>query len=154
MAYGDGRATDHFHLERFLEAQAADYATALAELGAGRKRTHWVWYVLPQLRGLGLSSTSSFYGITGLAEARAYAAHPVLGERLRESVRAMLAHEDVSAREILGEIDAMKLQSCLTLFAAAVPDEPLFVAGLERFFGGEPDSKTLTLLRARDDASR
>jgi uncharacterized protein (DUF1810 family) len=130
-------SADPFDVSRFLSAQVADYETALAELRTGRKRTHWIWYVFPQLRGLGLSATD---------EARAYLAHPVLGERLRECVRAMLAHQDVSAREILGEVDAMKFRSCLTLFWTVAPEEPLFAEALGRFFCGEPDRKTLQLL--------
>lgn len=139
-------SADPFDLSRFLSAQAADYETALAELRAGRKRSHWIWYVFPQLRGLGLSAASAHYGIDGIDEARAYLAHPVLGERLRECVRAMLAHSHVSAREILGEVDAMKFRSCLTLFWTVAPEEPLFAEALERFFCGEPDRKTLQLL--------
>jgi uncharacterized protein (DUF1810 family) len=139
-------SADPFDLSRFLSAQAADYETALAELRAGRKRSHWIWYVFPQLRGLGLSATSEQYGIAGTDEARTYLAHPVLGERLRQCVRAMLAHEDASAREVLGEIDVMKFRSCLTLFAAVAPEEPLFAEALERFFCGESDRKTLQLL--------
>jgi uncharacterized protein (DUF1810 family) len=139
-------SADPFDLSRFLSAQAADYETALAELRAGRKRSHWIWYVFPQLRGLGLSAASAHYGIGGIDEARGYLAHPVLGERLRECVCAMLMHEDVSAREILGEVDAMKFRSCLTLFSAVAPEEPLFAEALERFFCGESDCKTLQLL--------
>lgn len=149
MAFEDGGpATDPFCLSRFLDAQAADYSVALAELRAGRKRTHWVWYVFPQLCGLGLSGASSFYGIAGMDEARAYLAHPVLGERLRECVCAMLANDGKDGREILGEVDAMKFRSCLTLFSAAAPDEPLFREALKRFFAGEPDPRTMALLGA------
>jgi uncharacterized protein (DUF1810 family) len=141
-----GHDADRFGLSRFVEAQAHDYDVALAELRAGRKRTHWIWYVFPQLRGLGRSGASHLYGVSGGEEAREYLAHAVLGERLRECVRAMLVHKDVSAREILGEVDAMKFRSCLTLFTAVAPEEPLFAEALERFFGGDLDEETLRLL--------
>lgn len=136
-------------LQRFLTAQAADYAAALSELKRGRKERHWIWYVLPQLRGLGISAMSRAYGIVDLQEARRYAEHPVLGARLRECVAALCVHEGVSAARILGELDALKLRSCLTLFAAAVPDEPLFGAALDQFFEGRRDERTLALLAAQ-----
>ncbi|MBN8493857.1 MAG: DUF1810 domain-containing protein [Burkholderiales bacterium] len=135
-------------LDRFLAAQAADYALALAELRRGRKQSHWVWYVLPQLRGLGLSAMAQQYGLAGLQEARDYALHPVLGARLRECVAAITAHRGVSAAQILGDIDAMKFRSCLTLFMHAAPQEPLFAQALQQFFGGEPDARTLALLHS------
>lgn len=137
-------------LDRFLVAQSADYATALAELRRGRKESHWIWYVLPQLRGLGVSSMSREYGISDLSEARAYLEHPVLGPRLRECVRAICAHEGASAVDILGSIDALKFRSSLTLFAAAARDDELFRAALGQFFGGQPDPKTIQLLSASD----
>lgn len=134
-------------LDRFLDAQADDYATALAELRAGAKRSHWIWYVLPQLRGLGHSATSERYGIADRAEAEAYAAHPILGARLRACVVAILAHRGTrTARQILGTPDDLKLRSCLTLFQEVVPEEPLFGAALDAFYGGEPDARTLALL--------
>jgi uncharacterized protein (DUF1810 family) len=135
-------------LERFLVAQAADYEPALAELRRGRKQTHWIWYVLPQLRGLGLSAMSQHYGLADLQEARAYAEHPVLGARLRECVAAIAAHPGLSAERILGGIDAMKFRSCLTLFLRAAPQEPLFSQALQQFFGGEQDERTVALLAA------
>ncbi len=135
-------------LERFLLAQSEDYATALAELRRGRKEGHWVWYVLPQLRGLGLSAMSVEYGIADLAEARAFLAHPVLGPRLRECVSALCAHTDVSAAEILGGVDAMKFRSCLTLFAAAATEPELFQRALRVFFEGQADPKTIERLAA------
>lgn len=134
-----------FDLDRFVTAQARDYAQALAELKAGQKRSHWIWYVLPQLRGLGRSEMANRYGIASREEARAYAAHPVLGARLRDCVRALLAHDN-SAAGMLGEVDALKFRSCLTLFTTAAPDECLFTEALERFFDGRPDAKTLQLL--------
>ena len=137
---------DEFNLDRFVQAQEHAYASALAELRAGRKRSHWIWYVFPQLRGLGVSAMSENYGISGLAEARAYLAHPVLGPRLVECVEAMLAHAGTAAQTILGEVDALKFRSCLTLFAAADPVDPMFVQALQTFFGGQPDPRTGSLL--------
>jgi len=132
-------------LDRFVRAQDGHYDRALAELKAGRKTGHWIWFVLPQLRGLGRSAMAYEYGIAGRAEAEAYLAHPLLGERLRECVRTMLAHRGRSAARILGDIDAMKFRSCLTLFDA-VSTEPLFGQALDAFYGGERDPATLALL--------
>lgn len=133
-------------LERFVQAQARHYAQALAELQAGRKQTHWIWYVLPQLRGLGHSPMAERYGISGRAEAEAYVAHPVLGSRLIACARAVLAHPERSAVEMLGVVDAKKFQSCLTLFATVAPHELCFVEALAAFYGGERDAQTLRLL--------
>ncbi|HVY96557.1 MAG TPA: DUF1810 domain-containing protein [Solirubrobacterales bacterium] len=129
-------APDPFDLERFLAAQdeGGTYARALAELRAGRKTTHWMWFVFPQEAGLGRSAMSRRYAIGSLDEARAYLAHPVLGARLRECAAALLAIEGRSAVEVLGEVDALKLRSSMTLFARADPGEPLFEAVLERYF--------------------
>lgn len=135
-----------FDLERFRAAQARDYDTALAELQAGEKRSHWIWYVFPQLRGLGLSANSNYYGIASLDEARAYVADPVLGSRLRECVVALLNLGVTDAAQVLGGVDALKLRSCLTLFRLANPEEPVFAHALERFFGGELDPRTVALL--------
>lgn len=137
---------DAFDLERFVRAQASTYARALAELQEGSKRSHWMWFIFPQLRGLGSSAMAQAYGIAGLAEARAYVAHPVLGPRLLECVRALLGHAGRSAESILGGIDALKLCSCLTLFARAAPEVPEFVRALEAFCGGVPDPLTLRML--------
>lgn len=134
-------------LQRFVQAQQHDYAQALAELRAGRKTSHWIWYVLPQLRGLGSSPRSQHYGLAGRDEATAYAAHALLGPRLVDCVQAMLGHPGLSARQILGEVDALKFRSCLTLFAEVAPGEPCFGQALRRFYGGEPDPATLRLLR-------
>jgi uncharacterized protein (DUF1810 family) len=137
---------DPFDLGRFVEAQAANYEEALAELRAGRKRTHWSWYVLPQIQGLGSSPMSVRYAVSSLSEAREYLAHPVLGSRLRECVAAMNTHSDRSAAAILGEIDARKFHSCVTLFAqTAEPDSPFHLA-LARFFSGSQNSATLAIL--------
>ena len=135
-------------LERFVRAQARDYAQALAELVAGEKRSHWIWYVLPQLRALGRSTMARDYGIADRAEAAAYLAHPVLGPRLRACVQALLPHAGRDPDDILGEVDAMKFRSCLTLFAAVAPDEPLFAQALAAFYDGQPDEATLRLLAA------
>ena len=137
---------DEFDLQRFLDVQQRVYRDVVAELGAGRKRTHWMWFIFPQIAGLGLSSTSVFFAISSLAEARAYADHAVLGVRLRECVGLMLAHKSRSALEILGPVDAVKFRSSMTLFAAALPAEEAFGAALESFFAGEADPETLKRL--------
>ena len=134
-------------LERFVTAQAGTYDRALAELRAGRKTGHWMWWVFPQVAGLGMSSTSAEYAVADLAEASAYLRHDVLGPRLLECCRALLDLEDVSAERVLGSIDAMKLRSSMTLFAHADPDEDVFPAVLERFYDGREDERTVRLLR-------
>ena len=136
---------DPYHLDRFVTAQEPVIATVLDELRAGRKRSHWMWFVFPQLRGLGTSSMAQLFGIASLAEARAFLAHPVLGARLRECCTLMLRVPQRSAHEILGTPDDLKFRSCVTLFAQAEPQEPLFRACLDRFYGGEPDPCTLAL---------
>ena len=133
-------------LGRFLAEQERYYEFALAELTRGRKAGHWMWFVLPQLRGLGMSEMSWTYGIEGLQEARDYLGHPVLGARLRECVRAICSHPETSAEAILGGTDALKFRSSLTLFAVAAPDETLFADALAQFYGGRPDEKTLAML--------
>jgi uncharacterized protein (DUF1810 family) len=133
-------------LERFTRAQAPVMNAVRGELRAGRKQSHWMWFVFPQLRGLGLSSTAQLYGIASLQEARAYLAHPVLGARLRECCELMLAvPEPRSAHDILGSPDDLKFRSCVTLFSLAAPDEPLFARCLARFYGGQADVRTLGL---------
>lgn len=139
---------DPFNLGRFVEAQARDYAQALAELRAGRKQTHWIWYVLPQLRGLGTSARADFYGIGSAQEAAAYLAHPVLGPRLRECVAAMNALDGPSAIQVLGPVDAAKFRSCLTLFRAVDPYDVTFGEALTKYFAGVPDERSLRLLDA------
>lgn len=148
-------ATDPFDLQRFVDAQQGDYAQALAELRAGHKRSHWIWYVLPQLAGLGTSGMSQRYGIGSRAEARAYLAHLLLGARLRECVAALLSHRGrLGAVQILGTVDALKCRSCLTLFdAAADGTEPLFADALDAFFDGQHDPATLTRLGADSQRS-
>ena len=131
-----------FDLERFVAAQDPVWDDVLAELRRGRKASHWMWFVFPQVAGLGSSAMSQRYAISSLDEARAYLAHPVLGPRLREVVAVVLAAEGRDADEIFGSIDARKLRSSMTLFHRAAPDEPLFSAVLDRFFAGRADAAT------------
>ena len=138
-------ARDPFNLSRFVEAQEPDYACALGEIRAGRKRSHWMWYVFPQLAGLGSSATSQRFGISSLDEAEAYLAHPLLGPRLVECAEALLAVPNRSAHDILGPPDDIKLRSCATLFALVSPTGSAFHRLLERFFEGAGDPATLRL---------
>src|SRR5579862_1513728 len=135
---------DPFNLQRFVAAQDAGgtYARAAAELRSGRKTSHWMWFVFPQIAGLGHSPTSRRYALTSLAEARAYLAHPVLGARLTECAAIVLGVPGRTAEQIFGEVDAQKLHSSVTLFMRAVPGEPVFGQVLDRYFGGVPDSAT------------
>jgi uncharacterized protein (DUF1810 family) len=141
---------DRYGLDRFVDAQedAAIYARALEELRAGRKRGHWIWFVFPQIAGLGQSPMSQAYAIRSLEEARAYLAHPILGPRLRECSEALLAAGEpgATAESILGGIDAIKVRSSMTLFHRADPSQQLFQAVLTRFYSGEPDPETDRLL--------
>jgi uncharacterized protein (DUF1810 family) len=138
--------SDPHNLQRFIDAQSGVYESALAELCAGAKRSHWMWFIFPQLAGLGRSPTAQHYAISSLDEARAYLEHPLLGPRLRECVEALLPWAGrYSAEQVLGPIDALKLKSNLTLFAQVEPDG-LFSAGLAALFGGERDERTLALL--------
>ncbi len=136
-------------LERFVEAQDMVYQDVRRELAAGRKATHWMWFVFPQLRGLGRSATAHYYGIGSPDEAVAYVRHPVLGARLRECVDLVLAVDDSSAHAIFGSPDDLKFRSSMTLFAAIAPSEPLFRRALDKYFGGEPDPATAELLRLK-----
>ncbi len=138
--------TDRFNLQRFVDAQLRDYAGAVAELSRGRKAGHWIWYVFPQIEGLGRSHMSRRYAIGSLDEARAYAAHAVLGPRLDECVRLMLAIDGKSAEQVLGPVDALKFRSCLTLFGAACEGHDVFAEALEKYFDGEQDPLTLKAL--------
>ncbi|HXZ54798.1 MAG TPA: DUF1810 domain-containing protein [Burkholderiales bacterium] len=143
------QAEDPYDLTRFLEAQHRCYTRVLEELAAGAKTSHWMWFIFPQLRGLGASATARRFGLSGLEEARAYLAHPILGARLRECARGVLAVEARSAHQIFGSPDDLKLRSCLTLFAAAAspsPEDQVFSAALARYYGGEPDPLTVQLL--------
>lgn len=137
---------DPYDLQRFVRAQADNYAQALAELRAGRKHTHWSWYVLPQLRGLGHSTMSVRYAIGSEDEARAYLDHPLLGARLRDCVAAMNAHAGSNAAVVLGEVDALKFHACLTLFARVAEPGAPFQAALEKYYGGKGQDATLALL--------
>ena len=143
---GSGPGDDPHDLNRFVLAQAGDYERAIAEIRAGRKRSHWMWYIFPQVDGLGFSSMSRRYAIKSLAEARAYLDHPVLGPRLVECTEAALGVEGRSAYEIFGSPDDMKLRSSATLFAAVAPPDSVFARLLDKFYGGERDARTLQLL--------
>jgi uncharacterized protein (DUF1810 family) len=138
---------DPFELSRFVEAQDLVFDTVLAELAAGRKETHWMWFIFPQLRALGRSPTANFYGIGSIDEARAHLRHPVLAERLARAVDAVLGVSDRSAHEIFGSPDDLKFCSSMTLFTeAAGTTEDRFRLALQRFFAGKPDPRTLELL--------
>jgi uncharacterized protein (DUF1810 family) len=142
-------SNDPYGLQRFVEAQedSAIYARALTELRNGHKQSHWIWFVFPQIAGLGSSPISQAYAIRSLDEARAYLAHPVLGPRLHKSTEALLANApELSADQILGTIDAIKVRSSMTLFTKADPSEPLFSRVLDRFYRAEPDPATIRLL--------
>jgi uncharacterized protein (DUF1810 family) len=140
---------DPYDLQRFVAAQEASYQQALAELRAGRKRTHWIWYILPQVQGLGSSAMSRRYAISSLAEARAYLEHPILGARLRECVAAVNALSGVSAVEVFGTVDAAKFRSCCTIFAEVAGAETVFAEALNKYFAGKPDPATLSILAAQ-----
>ena len=136
-----------FNLDRFKKAQSRDYATALTEIKNGRKESHWMWYIFPQLKGLGFSSMADFYGIDGLAEAKAYIADDLLRGRLVEISQALLSLPSSDAREVMGYPDDLKLKSCMTLFMEAAPELEVFGKVLEKFFGGEKDLKTLEMVK-------
>jgi uncharacterized protein (DUF1810 family) len=138
--------SDPFNLRRFLDAQASVYANAVRELGAGQKRSHWMWFIFPQISGLGFSPTSVFYAIGSLDEARAYLNHPTLGPRLSECVELTLHVEGKTVAQIFGAVDAQKFRSSLTLFSRARPDISVFAEALAKYFGGEPDAATLERL--------
>lgn len=142
------RDADPYDLVRFLREQTGMHDQAVRELRAGRKTAHWIWYVFPQIAGLGRSPMSQRFAISGLDEARAYLAHPVLRARLEEACRALLIHHGRDADEILGPVDAMKVRSSMTLFHRAAPDAALFADVLERYWAGVPDRRTDELLRS------
>lgn len=137
-----------YDLTRFVKAQAGPfgYDRALAEIRAGRKQSHWMWYIFPQLAGLGRSETARYYGIRDLSEAAAYLAHPLLGPRLREITAALLELESSDALAVMGSPDHFKLRSCMTLFLAADPAAKVFQRVLDKFYAGRPDGRTLALL--------
>ncbi|MFZ3217968.1 MAG: DUF1810 domain-containing protein [Candidatus Acidiferrales bacterium] len=141
--------SDPFDLKRFVDAQRGVFEQACAELRRGRKTGHWMWFVFPQIAGLGMSAMSQRYAIGSLGEARAYLAHPVLGARLREICRIVLGIEGRTVEEIFGWPDDMKLRSSMTLFAKAAEENAVFVAVLEKYFGGKRDARTVELLRER-----
>jgi uncharacterized protein (DUF1810 family) len=137
---------DRFHLQRFIDAQQPVYAAVLSELRAGRKRSHWMWFIFPQLAGLGHSVTSRTFAVSSFSEAVAYLAHPTLGPRLRECAALVAGIEGRSIAEIFGYPDDLKFHSSMTLFAQAAPQEPVFATCLQKYFGGRPDPQTLALL--------
>jgi uncharacterized protein (DUF1810 family) len=139
---------DAFSLQRFVDAQDArsTYDAAVRELRGGRKETHWMWFVFPQISGLGHSATAQHFAISGLDEARAYLAHPVLGPRLIEAAGVVAELPGTDPVAVFGHVDAMKLRSSMTLFALADPDEPVFRAVLDRYFGGQQDATTLAFV--------
>jgi uncharacterized protein (DUF1810 family) len=139
--------TDPFDLQRFVDAQARAYHTVVEELRAGRKRSHWIWFVFPQICGLGSSPMAARYAISSLDEARAYLAHEVLGPRLRECARLVNAIQGRSIRDIFGSPDDLKVRSSMTLFAHATDDNQYFVALLDKYYDGEDDPLTLQRLR-------
>ena len=135
-----------YNLERFKKAQAGEYTLALEEIREGHKRSHWIWYIFPQLKGLGFSGMSDYYGIADLNEAKAYMADSVLRAHLLEISSALLKHNGKSASEIFGYPDNLKVCSCMTLFSLAAPEEKVFREVLDAFYGGKADSKTIHLL--------
>ncbi len=143
---------DPFDLERFVRAQESTYATALAELRRGRKQTHWMWFIFPQLAGLGSSWTAQRYAIRSEDEARAYLDHPLLGARLRECAQQLVALDGRTAWDIFGSPDDLKLRSSMTLFAHVTDERPsVFQQVLDKYYGGQPDERTLELLRAQSE---
>ncbi|WP_440984138.1 DUF1810 domain-containing protein [Shinella sumterensis] len=143
---------DPFQLKRFVDAQELVFNAALAELRAGRKQTHWIWFIFPQLRALGRSATAEFYGITSLDEARTYLRHPLLADRLDRATDAVLIHHDRSAHDIFGSPDDLKFRSSMTLFDVASSHENArFQIALERYYDGRPDARTLELLTRQND---
>jgi uncharacterized protein (DUF1810 family) len=147
--------SDPYDLQRFVDEQNSGrtYERAVAELRRGRKTSHWMWFVLPQIAGLGRSPMSRRFAISGLDEARAYLRHPMLGPRLVETAGIVAETPDASALDVFGDLDEQKLQSSMTLFARAAPDEALFTRVLDRFFGGTGDVATERLLSAREPGS-
>jgi uncharacterized protein (DUF1810 family) len=138
---------DEHNLDRFITAQAAVFADVLDELRDGEKRSHWIWFIFPQLRGLGRSEMAEFYGIASLAEAEAYARHPLLGPRLEQCTRLVNAVEGRPIRQIFGSPDDLKFRSSMTLFARAAPEAQVYRQALDKYFAGEADTRTLELLR-------
>lgn len=140
---------DKYNLDRFIKEQQRDYTTAYAELSQGRKRSHWSWWIIPQIVGLGMTATSHKYAIKSLDEAVAFLAHPYLGKNIREISKVLLGLESNDATAIMGYPDDLKLRSCMTLFAEADPNEEVFQKVLDKFFNGEKDERTLEILKTR-----
>jgi len=140
-------SSDPFNLQRFVDAQATAYRQVCEELRAGRKRSHWIWFIFPQIRGLGHSEMAQHYGVSSRQEAEAYLAHPVLGARLRECTRLVVEVEGRSVDQIFGDPDNLKFCSSMSLFASAAPDEPVFRQALQKYFGGQLDPNTVALLK-------
>lgn len=138
------------NLNRFIDAQERDYQTALTEIKNGRKKSHWMWYIFPQVQGLGFSETSRFYAIKDLDEAEAFLQHPILGSRLIAICNALLGLQSNNANQIFGSPDDVKLKSCMTLFAALSNSDPVFGLVLDKFFNGRKDQKTLQLIKRQD----
>ena len=134
-------------LQRFIDAQQSDYETALSEIKRGRKQSHWMWYIFPQIQGLGFSATSKLYAIRNLQEAQAYLNHPLLGKRLKEITDALINLPSNNAHEIFGSPDDVKLKSSMTLFASLPDADPVFESALKKFFKGEKDAKTLSIIK-------
>ena len=139
-----------YDLERFYKAQEYDYETALSEIRNGRKESHWMWYIFPQVSGLGRSTMAEYYAIRSREEAKAYIEDPILGKRLIEISWALLQVDSDDAEEVMGWPDNLKLRSCMTLFAEVAPEQPVFRSVLEKFYDGEMDGKTLDILLQQD----
>ena len=139
--------TDKYNLERFIKEQQRDYTTAYAELSQGRKRSHWSWWIIPQIVGLGMTTTSYTYAIKSMDEAVAFLNHPYLGKNIREISKVLLGLDSNDATAIMGYPDNLKLRSCMTLFAEADPNEEIFQKVLDKFFNGEKDERTLEILK-------
>jgi uncharacterized protein (DUF1810 family) len=142
----DDQYGNSYNLGRFVKAQEGAFDEACRELRSGRKTGHWIWYIFPQIKGLGVSTTSEFYGITSLVEAKAYLAHPVFGPRLVEATQLVLGNNGRTLRQIFGTPDDIKIRSCMTLFECVVEGENIFGKALDKFCDGQRDFKTLTLL--------
>ena len=143
---------DPYDLARFLQAQEGSYEQALSEITSGRKRSHWMWFIFPQFEGLGMSTTSQRYSVKSIAEAKAYLAHPVLGSRLLDCAEAVLHVEGLSAVELFGSPDDMKLRSCATLFGLVSPEVSVFNRIIDKYFHGQRDDRTMRLIaRAHED---
>jgi uncharacterized protein (DUF1810 family) len=138
---------DLFNLGRFVSAQSAVFSHVFAELQSGEKRSHWIWFIFPQIKGLGHSPQAQYYGISSLAEATAYAQHPILGSRLQQCTQLVLDVEGRTINQILGSPDDLKFRSSMTLFSRAAADTPIFNQALEKYFAGEPDPLTLEHLK-------